>query len=502
MLILKNITKTFPGTKALDDVCLSFQNGEIHALLGENGAGKSTLINIICGIYPNYEGTVILDDKVLKLRSYQDALETGISIVNQEIQTIPDSTVAENIMLDKLERFQKWGRLNWKELNNKALEYIKMVHLDLEPGVKVGPLSTAQKQLIQIAKALASETPVLLLDEPTSALTEHETATLFTLLRELREKGKNLIFVSHKLDEIFALCDKVSVIRDGRWIGTDKIQNLDREGIIKMMIGRETSDEYLGVLEPDRDTVVLEVKDLFLKNKVNHTSFQLKKGEILGFYGLVGSGRTELAKVLIGEDRYQSGEVFVNGEKVIIRSMSEALKKYGIGYVSENRKEEGLILDFSVETNIGLTIWDKIRGKISRKISRTKEDKIVLPLIDRLKIKIASPQQEVSSLSGGNQQKVSIGKWLAADCDILIVDEPTIGVDIGAKEYIHDLIWDLAKNKGKSIILISSDLPEMLKLSRRIMVFQNQNIMGTLDDLTGEPKNNDEVSLKIGGLMI
>ena len=321
-------------------------------------------------------------------------------------------------------------------------------------------------------------------------------------MRELTRQGKNLIFVSHKLDEIFDLCHKVSVIRDGQWVGTEKIENLNRDNVIKMMIGRECSDEYLGILKPDMNETVLEVKDLCLTNKVNNASFQLKKGEILGFYGLVGSGRTELAKVLIGEDHPESGEILVKGRKVAIRSMSEALNKYRIGYVSENRKEEGLILDFSVETNIGLTIWDKVRDRFIRKINKTKEDKLVLPLIDKLEIKIASSKQEVKSLSGGNQQKVSIAKWLAADCDILIIDEPSIGVDIGAKEYIHDLIWDLAKNQGKSIILISSDLPEMLKLSRRIMVIQNQKIMGTLDDLSGDPKNNDEVSLKIGSLMV
>lgn len=502
MLELKNITKNFPGTKALDNVSLTFNSGEIHALLGENGAGKSTLINIICGIYPDYDGTVTLNSKKLKLKSYQDALDNGISIVNQEIQTIPESSIAENIMLDKLERFQHRGRLDWKELNNTAHKYIDMVHLNLHPGDIVKDLSTAQKQLIQIAKALASETPVILLDEPTSSLTENEAITLFKLLRELKDNGKNIIFVSHKLEEIFALCDKVSVIRDGKWIGTDTIENLNTEMVIKMMIGRDCTDEYLGVLEPDIDTIVLEVKNMYLKGKVDHTSFQLKKGEILGFYGLVGSGRTEIAKCIIGEDKYESGEIFIHGEKTVIRSMSEALYNHGIGYISENRKEEGLILDFPVYSNIGITIWKKVINRITRKINRRRHDDIVMPLFKKLNIKVSSPYQEVKSLSGGNQQKVSIAKWLAADCDILIVDEPSIGVDIGAKEYIHDLIWDLAKNQGKSIILISSDLPEMLKLSRRIMVFQKQKVMGTLDNLTGKPCDNGKVSLDIGRLMV
>ena len=502
MLELQNITKDFPGTRALDDLSLTFMPGEIHALLGENGAGKSTLINIICGNYSEYEGMVLLNGKLLRLKNYQEALQRGISIVNQEIQTIPDGSVAENIMLDKLDRFSQGGRLNWKKLRREALKYIEMVRLDIKPEDKVGPLSTAQKQLIQIAKALASETSVLLLDEPTSALTEHEVDTLFTLLRELKEQGKNLIFVSHKLEEIFLLCDKVSVIRDGKWVGTEVIADLNRVKVIEMMIGRKCSDEYLGVLKPDFSQVVLESQNLVSVGKVNDISFKLHKGEILGFYGLVGSGRTELARVLIGEDTSDSGEILVNGKAARIKSVSEALYRYGIGYVSENRKEEGLILHFPIETNIGITIWNKISNRITGKINKKKQDKVVLSLIHKLMIKVTSPRQEVQYLSGGNQQKVSIAKWMAADCDILIVDEPTIGVDIGAKEYIHDLIWDLAKNQGKSIILISSDLPEMLKMSRRIMVFQDQKIMGTLDDLTGEPKNNDEVSMQIGSLMI
>lgn len=502
MLELKNITKTFPGTKALDNVSLVFRPGEIHALLGENGAGKSTMIKIICGIHREYDGSIWLNGRKIRLKNYEDALEQGISIVNQEIQIIPDYSIAENIMLDKLSRFQHRGKLNWRELNATAEKYLAKVRLPLPARTRAGNLSTAQKQLVQIAKALASETPILLLDEPTSALTENETANLFSLLRELREEGKNLIFVSHKLDEIFELCDQVSVIRDGKWIGTKNIGELDRESLIRMMIGRESSNECLGDLSPFMDNIVLEGRDLYLRERVDHCSFKLAKGEILGFYGLVGSGRTELAKVLIGEDQPESGEIFVNGKKAVIRSVSDALKRFSIGYVSENRKEEGLILDFSVKSNIGMTIWDKVVHKLTRKISRSGEDGIINSLIKKLEIKITSPNQTVGALSGGNQQKVSIAKWLAADCEILIIDEPTIGVDIGAKEYIHDLIWELASKQGKSIILISSDLPEMLKLARRIMVFQDKKIMGTIDGLSGDPYHNDEVCMKIGHLMV
>lgn len=502
MLQMRNITKDFPGVRALDDVSLTFSPGEIHALIGENGAGKSTLMKIISGIYPEYSGEVLLNGESQRLTSYQDALDRGISIVNQEIQVIAEASIAENIMLDKLPRFRnRIGGLDWKKLNREAEVYMRTVELELSPDTPIGPLSAAQKQLIQIAKALAAEASVVLLDEPTSSITEHEAETLFLIMERLKDSGKTIIFVSHKLEEIFRICDKVSVIRDGRHIGTGLVSDLTRDRIVEMMIGREVADEYLGDLGEKTENV-LEVRNLHRMGKVEDVSFQLHKGEILGFYGLVGAGRTETARCIIGEDHIDSGQILVNGRDVKIRSVSDALYRYGIGYVSENRKEEGLWLNFDLETNATLTIWNRIVSRFTRYISRNKQKEVAEDMIRKLDIKTTGLDQQVEKLSGGNQQKVSIAKWLAADCDIMIIDEPTVGVDVGAKEYIHRLIWKLAEETGKSVILISSDLPEMVKIARRILVFRDRKIVGELKDLSGRPEDSEEVSRRIGSLLV
>jgi ribose transport system ATP-binding protein len=499
MLELRNIGKSFPGVRALDDVSLSFNPGEIHALLGENGAGKSTLIKVISGMYQEYDGEFSVDGKVLRLKSYQDALEEKISVVNQEIQVIPEASVAENIVMDKLHKFRSAGRVDWKLINNFAVKYLRMVELDLDPKTPIGFLSAAQKQLIQIAKALSCDSKILILDEPTSAITKHESTTLFSIMRKLKNQGVTLIFVSHKLEEIFEVCDRVTVIRDGKWIGTDMVGNLTHDDIVEMMIGRVCLNTFLGNLDFETAPVALEAVNLSREGAVDDISFKLRKGEILGFYGMIGAGRTELAKVLIGEDSRDSGEILVNGKSVHYTSTSEAIDNHRIGYVSENRKEEGLILDFDVEQNIGITIWKRLVAKFSRKIDDKAIRVIENQLVDHLSIRITGLSQRVGDLSGGNQQKVSISKWLAADCDILIIDEPTIGVDVGAKEYIHNLIWNLAKEEHKAIILISSDLPEMIKLSRRILVFREHKVVGELDDLNGrESLEEEKLSKRIG----
>lgn len=501
MLELRRISKLFPGVRALDNVTLSFKEGEIHALLGENGAGKSTLIKIICGMYQPDEGEVHLNGQRLELQSFRDAIRNRIAIVNQEIQVIPQLSIAENILLDKLNDFVTAGRIHWKSLNAAAQHYLRMVGLDLDPQTIIGPLSAAQKQLIQIAKALSTEAKVLLLDEPTSSLTHHEAENLFSIIRKLKEEGVILIFVSHKLEEVLALCDQVSVLRDGNYVGTRYCKDIGRQDIIKMMIGREAKDVYLGQLDMNKENKVLEVSQLSQSGRFKDISFHLNEGEILGFYGLVGSGRTELAKIIIGEDRMDSGIVKIHGQAAQIRSMADSLHRFGLGYVSENRKEEGLILEESVKTNIGITVWDKLAGPYSKKINRRLEDSIVQQMIEALKIKVTGPDHIVGGLSGGNQQKVSLSKWLAAGCDILIIDEPSVGVDVGAKEYIHRLIWDLAKVQRKSIILISSDLPELCTLARRILVFKENRIVGELNDIDDKEHSYGELSVRIGQYM-
>lgn len=499
MIELKNISKVFPGVKALDCVSATFKKGEIHALLGENGAGKSTLMKVICGIHQPEEGTILLDGQVVKFKSFNDALAHDISIVNQEIQVIPDFSIAENIVLDKMDQFKKKGRLDWQAINDFSVKYLNEVGLDIDPSQKIGGLSAAQKQLVQIAKSLASESKTLLLDEPTSSLTKHEADNLIKLVKKLKEKNVAIIFISHKIEEVLDMCDVVTVLRDGKAVGTEYVKDLDRQKIIKMMIGRETEEKFLGHLDIDYDTVTLSAKNITQIGRFNNVSFDLHKGEILGFYGLVGSGRTELIKTILGEDRIDSGEVWVHGKKAEINSMHDSLHKYRIGYVSENRKEDGLFLEDTIKRNISITMLDKLQNSF-KKLSVKGEGAIADDIIDKLAVKTPSSEQIIKNLSGGNQQKVSIGKWLAADCDILVIDEPSVGVDVGAKEHIHDIIWKLAK-EGKSIIVISSDMPEIITLARRLMIFKENEIVGHIDDLNGRHFDYKEVSEKIGSYL-
>ncbi|NQT82726.1 sugar ABC transporter ATP-binding protein [bacterium] len=498
MLELRSINKSFPGVKALDNVSLRFEPGEIHALVGENGAGKSTAIKIITGIYQPDSGEMYFQGEPLHFRSYRESLARGIDIVDQEIQIIPDSSIAENIMLDKMITYGRTGIINWKAVNAVAKKYMDMVGLNFPPTTVTRRLSAAHKQLAQMAKALAADARVLLLDEPTSSLSEHEARHLFQILRDLKKSGVTIVFVSHKFEEVFELCDKVTVLRDGRCVGTRNIANLTANELVKMMIGRTCQDEHLGALDVNRNREILRAEHVVRYGKADDVSFTLYEGEILGFYGLVGAGRTELARILIGEDKLDGGDIYVRGEKAHIRSVADSLYRYRIGYVTENRKEEGLLLKAPVHTNITITVWQNIINKFTRCISRQNEMARASQMVTALSIRTTGLQQKTENLSGGNQQKVSISKWLAADCDILIIDEPTVGVDVGAKEQIHRLIWDLAKKHRKSLILISSDLPEIIKVSSRILVFKEHRIVGELTGIDDKNKTYDEVSTAIG----
>ncbi len=498
MLELRGITKTFPGVRALDNVSMQFQPGEIHALLGENGAGKSTSIKIISGIYQPDRGELYYNDAVLTLHNFHDGLKKGISIVNQEIQVIPESSVAENIMLDKLITRGKFGPVNWRAIHAAAQKYMALVGLDLAPTQIIGTLSAAQKQLVQIAKALSSNARILLLDEPTSSITKHEADNLFTLLKDLRRQGVIIIFVSHKLDEVFAICDKITVLRDGKCVGTVNVADVDTPTVVKMMIGRVAENESYGVLPVNDGKVVLAAQHLQKTGQAHDISFTLHEGEILGFYGLVGAGRTETARLLIGEETLNSGEIYIRGQRAQIHSVADSLYRYNMGYVTENRKEEGLLLESTIKTNISMTIWNKIADNFLRAIRLKQETAFAQKMVDTLAIKVTSLNQLTKNLSGGNQQKVSIAKWLAAGCDILIIDEPTVGVDVGAKEYIHRLIWDLASKDKKSIILISSDMPEMIKLASRIIVFKEKQIVGEVTGINTAVKDYAAISKAIG----
>ncbi len=497
MLQIRNVSKFFPGVTALDNVSLDFTPGEVHAIVGENGAGKSTLIKIICGIYTPDEGEVLLDGERMHLRAYKDALNHKINLVSQEIQVIPKSTVAENIMLDKLERYAGHRAIDWKQLNRDAQQYMELVGLDLPSTTTVGGLSAAQKQLIMIARSLSSNARIMIMDEPTSALTRHETQNLLQLLARIKADGVTVLFVSHKLEEVLDVADKVSVLRDGSLIGTRPTAGLTKPDIVRMMIGRDARTSSLGNLASSCDEPVLEVRHISQAGKFEDVSFTLHKGEILGFYGLVGSGRTELAQIVLGTDHKDGGEILIDGAPAHIHSMADSLYKYRMGYVSENRKEKGLILGASIKTNIAVTVWSRLRNRFGA-IKLDEESAVAQEYMQALEVKATGPDQPVNRLSGGNQQKVSIAKWLAAQCDILIVDEPTIGVDIGAKEYIHQLIWDLANTQQKSIILISSDMPEIINVARRILVFKDFQIVGEVRNDGPTPRSYDDVSNEIG----
>jgi ribose transport system ATP-binding protein len=484
--------------RALSNVSLAFRPGEVHALMGENGAGKSTAIKIMTGIYQPDSGEILLNGKPIRFANFRDSQAHGIGIVHQEVNVIPDASVAENIMIDKMITKGPGGVIvDWPEIYREAQRHMDRIGLDVPADRLVRGLSAASKQMIGIAKALASDAKVLLLDEPTSSLTEHESRRLFALVRELRNQGVCIIFVSHKLDEVFAICDRVSVLRDGKYVGTREIGDVTPRELVQMMIGREQNDDHLGVLSPDWNSPVLRAVDVVRRGKARGISFTLYEREVLGFYGLVGSGRTELAKILIGEDHRDSGEVFIRGKPTNIKSVGEALYRYKLGYVTENRKEEGLLLEDSVRTNLAMTMWPRIRNTFTRRIGPDEETAVALKYVDAMRIKTPTIDQRVKNLSGGNQQKVSIGKWLAADCDILIIDEPTVGVDVGAKAQIHQLIWDLAATQGKSIIVISSDLPEIIRIANRILVFRDQQIVGEVRDIDTQKKTYKQISEEI-----
>jgi ribose transport system ATP-binding protein len=496
MLELRQISKSFPAVRALDAVSLEFRSGEIHGLIGENGAGKSTAIKILSGLHQPDSGEIRFAGAPITLRDCRDSLAHGIGIVNQEIAVIPDASVAENIMLDRLVT-RRFGVIDWAATRREAARHLARVGLDLPLDRMVRGLSAAQKQLIQIAKALAADVKVLLLDEPTSSLTEHEARRLFALLRELRARGVAIIFVSHKLPEVFALCDRVSVLRDGKFIGTRETTAITPRELVAMMIGREANDDHLGRLSPDWKTAVLQAENIRRRGQADDISFTLHRGEILGFYGLVGSGRTELARLLIGEEPMDSGRVTIRGRPVRIRSVGESLYRHRLGYITENRKEEGVFLDDGVQTNLAVALWPRLRHAFTRRIDARAERTAAQTQVDAMQIKTPDLAQRVGRLSGGNQQKVSIGKWLAADCNLLIIDEPTVGVDVGAKQQIHQLIWNLAAREGRSIILISSDLPELVRIVNRLLVFRSHRIVGEVRDIDVKQKTYAEVSAEI-----
>ncbi|MCF0057029.1 sugar ABC transporter ATP-binding protein [Dyadobacter sp. CY356] len=467
ILQIKNLTKSYSGIKALDVVQLTLQKGEVHALMGENGAGKSTFMKILIGLLSPDSGEIIFDGDLLKSKTVSEISKMGISMIHQEILIIPELTVAQNIFLGReKEVFQnKTGWLNDKNIALKAADLLTQLGIEIDPKVKMKYLSVAQMQMVEIAKAVSNNAQVIIMDEPTSAISDKEVSTLFKIIRELKNKGVAIIYISHKMDEIFEICDTITVLRDGKYIATKSASELDKNSLIAMMVGREINNMFPGPLIQKGD-VALSIKNLGKKGKFSAISFDVHAGEIFGISGLMGAGRTEIAEAIYGLSKADSGVIKINGEEVDITSPQDAVTK-GIGYVSEDRKKLGFIPQLSVVQNLTLSsLSEHCRGIF---IDNQKEITAADQMINELKIKASSRNQKVTHLSGGNQQKVVIGKVLAASPKIIILDEPTRGVDVGAKFEIYKLINNLAA-EGISIIMISSELPEILGMSDRILV--------------------------------
>lgn len=484
LLKMEGISKSFPGVQALSNVRFELEKGEVHALLGENGAGKSTLMKILTGIYQRDAGTIMYEGKEIEVPDTKAAQRLGISIIHQELNLAPHLTVAQNIFIGREPKGLFNLFLDEKELNNNAKKLFERLNINLDPRELVGDLTVAKQQMVEISKALSFDSKVLIMDEPTAALTDTEIDALFVMIRKLRQDGVGIVYISHRMEELKKITDRVSIMRDGTYVGTMNTKDATIEKIISMMVGRKIDNNQKPEMKEKKREKVFEVKNLKRGNTIKDVSFELYKGEIVGFAGLMGAGRTEVARAIFGADPLDSGEIFINGKRLSIKRPTDAVQ-HGIGYLSEDRKQFGLLVGMDVKTNIAMASM-KDYVKPLGLMHGSKIDQQSEELIKRLKIKTPSGNQLVKNLSGGNQQKVVIGKWLTRDSDILIFDEPTRGIDIGAKDEIYKLLNELAE-QGKSIIMISSELPEILRISHRVIVMCEGKI-------TGELKNDEKAS--------
>lgn len=475
MLRMKGIDKSFPGVHALDHVDLEVKSGEVHALMGENGAGKSTLMKILTGIYSKDSGTIEFEGKEMEFTTPKEAQDTGIAIVHQELNMMNHLTVAQNIFIGR--EMMKGGLIDDSQMNREAKKLFDRLNIDINPAETMGNLTVGRQQMCEIAKAISREVKLIVFDEPSAALTEAEIEELFKIIRDLRAKGLGIVYISHRMDEIKVITDRVTVMRDGSYVGTLVTMDCTKDDIINMMVGRviyETPKQVSNV--PEGAPVVLKVEHLNAGRLVKDVSFELHKGEILGFSGLMGAGRTETARVIFGADRKESGDIFINGNKAEIKTTEDAVK-HGIGYLSEDRKRFGLVIQKTVAENASMaSLPDFIQGLF---IDHEKEQREAEQYVKTLNIKTPGVDQLVMNLSGGNQQKVVIAKWLIKNCDILIFDEPTRGIDVGAKSEIYHLMNELVK-QGKSIIMISSEMTEILRMSDRVIVMCEGRITGVL----------------------
>jgi ribose transport system ATP-binding protein len=473
---MDGIEKRFPGVHALADVRLELLPGEVHALMGENGAGKSTLMKILAGIYPKDSGTILIDGEPVIIETPRKAQDLGISIIHQELSLMNDLTAAQNIFIGREPRLS-FGRLDESALNRKTAAIFASMNLSLDPRTTVGRLTIAKQQMVEIAKALSFNSRVLIMDEPTAALNNAEIEELFIIIRRLRAEGVGILYISHKLDELKHIADRVTVMRDGQYVGTVSAADTPVSEIISMMVGRTLADSTVEIPALGGAPVALEVRGLKRGREIRDVSFSVKKGEILGFAGLMGAGRTEVARAIFGADPLEAGEIHVNGKPCAIRKPGDAVSA-GIGYLSEDRKHFGLATGMDVRANIAMASLERFSSAIGT-LDEGAMQGVARRYIDQLTIRTPSDRQEVRLLSGGNQQKVVMAKWLLRDCDILIFDEPTRGIDVGAKSEIYKLLNNLA-GQGRAIIVISSELPELLRLSHRIAVMCEGRLTGIL----------------------
>lgn len=484
---MTGIEKRFPGVHALKSVSFDLRSGEVHALMGENGAGKSTLMKILSGIYPKDGGELLINGQEADLDGPRAAQKLGVGIIHQELSLMNDLTVAQNIFIGREPRL-RFGRLDEAALNRKASEIFASMNLTMDPKTIVGELTIARQQMVEIAKALSYQSRILIMDEPTAALNDAEIAELFTIIRRLKADGVGIIYISHKMDELKQIADRVTVMRDGSYVGTVQAADTPVSTIISMMVGREVTNEPVIVPDLSGADTLLEVTGLNRGREIRDVSFSVKKGEILGFAGLMGAGRTEVARAIFGADPKDGGEIRVHGKPCVISAPSDAVKA-GIGYLSEDRKHFGLATGMDVRNNIALASFDRFSSRAGT-LDDEAMRRTAMNYIDKLGIRTPSDTQEVRLLSGGNQQKVVIAKWLYRDCDILIFDEPTRGIDVGAKSEIYKLLKDLAA-EGRAIIVISSELPEVMRLSHRIAVMCEGRLTGILPG--GEETTQEDI---------
>lgn len=476
LLQMKNISKSFPGVKALENVELEAYSGEVLALLGENGAGKSTLMKILSGVYIKDNGSIIIQGSEVEIKNIKDAEKLGISIIHQELSLLPNLSIWENIFLGNEIFNGLTRRINKKLLREKAEILLKNIGFNIDVDTLVKNLNVGERQLIEIAKALSKNSKVIIMDEPTTALTDVETDNLFKVINKLKSENMSVVYISHRMDEIFQICDRITVLRDGKYIGDVKTKDITKDDLISMMVGRKLEEQFPYRKSPE-GRILLKVENLSYDEKVCDVSFEARSGEILGISGLMGSGCTEMAKTIFGEYKKSSGTIIVDGEEVKIHSPKDAIEK-GVCYLSEDRKKEGLILGMSVGHNMTLANLKKYENGIKR-INKVQESKSIQEFIKKLSIKTPSSEQLIKYLSGGNQQKVILAKWLMLAPKVLIIDEPTRGIDVGAKKEIYEVLNEL-KSMGKSIIMISSDMAEILGICDRILIMHEGEIAGEL----------------------